>query len=117
MVWRSGYRQRKARTSTSNWTNVKAWPRWVVSYGVTPHTYSLIGPSGRGLRVPDSVSRKSKGTCALLSLQSEDMLTFRAGDADRPRGHALVFFRDSAAADQVWATYLVVAPIKMDLGK
>ena len=45
------------------------------------------------------------------------MLTFRAGDSDRPRGHALVFFRDADAADQVWATYLVVAPIKMDLGK
>src|SRR3979411_2713105 len=45
------------------------------------------------------------------------MLTFRAGDSDRPRGHALVFFRDADDADQVWATYLVVAPIKMDLGK
>ena len=32
------------------------------------------------------------------------------------RGHAL-FFRDADSADQVWATYLVVAPIKMDLGK
>jgi len=29
----------------------------------------------------------------------------------------LVFFRDSDSADDVWATYLVVAPIKMDLGK
>jgi hypothetical protein len=45
------------------------------------------------------------------------VLTFRAGDADRPRGHALVFFRDADDAEQVWATYLVVAPIKMDLGK
>jgi hypothetical protein len=45
------------------------------------------------------------------------MLTFRAGDPDRPRGHALVFFRDGDSADQVWATYLVVTPIKMDLGK
>ena len=45
------------------------------------------------------------------------VLTFRAGDPDRPRGHALVFFRDGESADQVWATYLVVAPIKMDLGK
>ena len=45
------------------------------------------------------------------------MLTFRAGDPDRPRGHALVFFRDGESPDQVWATYLVVAPIKMDLGK
>jgi hypothetical protein len=44
-------------------------------------------------------------------------LTFRAGDPDRPRGHALVFFRDSDASDEVWATYLVVAPIKMDLAK
>ena len=45
------------------------------------------------------------------------MLTFRAGDPDRPRGHALVFFRDGESPDDVWATYLVVAPIKMDLGK
>jgi hypothetical protein len=45
------------------------------------------------------------------------MLTFRAGDPDRPRGHALVFFRDGDDPEQVWATYLVVAPIKMDLGK
>ena len=45
------------------------------------------------------------------------MLTFHAGDPDRPRGHALVFFRDGDAPDEVWATYLVVAPIKMDLGK
>jgi hypothetical protein len=45
------------------------------------------------------------------------VLTFRVGDPDRPRGHALVFFRDGEAPDEVWATYLVVAPIKMDLGK
>lgn len=45
------------------------------------------------------------------------VLTFRAGHPDRPRGHALVFFRDGDASEQVWATYLVVAPIKMDLGK
>src|SRR5260370_16742395 len=45
------------------------------------------------------------------------MLTFRAGDPDRPRGHALVFFRDGESPDTVWATYLVVAPIKMALGK
>jgi hypothetical protein len=45
------------------------------------------------------------------------VLTFRVGDADRPRGHALVFFRDGDDPDKIWATYLVVAPIKMDLGK
>jgi hypothetical protein len=44
-------------------------------------------------------------------------LTFRVGDPDRPRGHALVFFRDSDSPGDVYATYLVVAPIKMDLGK
>ena len=46
-----------------------------------------------------------------------DVLTFRAGDPDRPRGHALLFFRDADDPDAIWATYLVVAPIKMDLGK
>jgi hypothetical protein len=45
------------------------------------------------------------------------VLTFRAGDPDRPRGHALLFFRDADDPDVVWATYLVVAPIQMDLGK
>jgi hypothetical protein len=45
------------------------------------------------------------------------VLTFRVGDPDRPRGHALLFFRDGEDPDVVWATYLVVAPIQMDLGK
>src|ERR671938_591311 len=97
--------------------NVKAWPRWVVSYGVMPHTYILIGPSGTALRLADSVSVSNKGTCAGLSLQFPGVLTFRAGDPDRPRGHALVFFRDADDPTAVWATYLVVTPIQMDLGK
>jgi hypothetical protein len=45
------------------------------------------------------------------------VLTFRAGDPDRPRGHAFVFFHDADDPSTVWATYLVVAPIKMDLSK
>ncbi len=45
------------------------------------------------------------------------MLTYRAGDPDRPRGHALLFFRDADDPEGVWATYLVVAPIAMDLAK
>ena len=45
------------------------------------------------------------------------MLTFRAGDPDQPRGHALLFFRDADDPESIWATYLVVAPIQMDLGK
>jgi hypothetical protein len=50
-------------------------------------------------------------------LTIRSVLTFRAGDVERPRGHALVFFRDADGGDDIWATYLVVAPIKMDLGK
>lgn len=45
------------------------------------------------------------------------MLTFRLGGADEPRGHAFLFFRDADDQDVVWATYLVVAPIAMDLAK
>ncbi len=45
------------------------------------------------------------------------VLTYRAGDPDRPRGHALLFFRDGDDPDVVLATYLVVAPIAMDLTK
>jgi hypothetical protein len=45
------------------------------------------------------------------------MLSFRAGNPDRPRGHALLFFRDADEPDTIWATYLIVAPIQMDLGK
>src|SRR5919201_4083340 len=45
------------------------------------------------------------------------MLSFRAGNPERPRGHALLFFRDADDPDTIWATYLVVAPIQMDLGK
>jgi hypothetical protein len=45
------------------------------------------------------------------------VLSYRVGDPDRPRGHALVFFRDADDPDSIWATYLVVVPIAMDLAK
>jgi hypothetical protein len=45
------------------------------------------------------------------------VLSYRVGDPDRPRGHALVFFRDADDPADIWATYLVVAPIAMDLAK
>ncbi|MDQ3809442.1 MAG: hypothetical protein M3336_04040 [Chloroflexota bacterium] len=45
------------------------------------------------------------------------MLSFRVGDPQRPRGHALLYFRDADDPNVTWATYLVVAPIQMDLGK
>jgi hypothetical protein len=39
------------------------------------------------------------------------------GDPGRPRGHALLFFRNADDPDAAWATYLVVAPIALDLTK
>jgi hypothetical protein len=43
--------------------------------------------------------------------------SFERGDPSAPRGHALVFFRDSLEPDRIRATYLVIAPIEMDLAK
>jgi hypothetical protein len=45
------------------------------------------------------------------------MLSYVLGDADRPRGHALVFFRDRTDGDQVLASYIVVPPVQMDFAK
>src|SRR5213595_1858881 len=42
-------------------------------------------------------------------------LDFRRGSADRPRGHALAFFE--APDGSIVATYLIVAPIEIDLAK
>lgn len=44
-------------------------------------------------------------------------LTFEQGDRDRPRGHAILYFRDAADATRCLATYLVVLPIVMDVAK
>ena len=43
-------------------------------------------------------------------------LTFDRGDAQRPRGHALVYFRVDTE-DQLYAAYIVVLPVKSDFGK
>ena len=43
--------------------------------------------------------------------------TFERGDPSAPRGHALVFFRETLDPDRVRASYLVFAPIEMDLAK
>jgi hypothetical protein len=42
-------------------------------------------------------------------------LLFERGDAASPRGHALVYFR--APDDTLYATYVVVPPIAIELGK
>jgi hypothetical protein len=44
-------------------------------------------------------------------------MDFELGDSDRPRGHALLYFRDVSDPEKVMATYLVVPPIVLDLAK
>ena len=44
-------------------------------------------------------------------------LQFELGESSRPRGHALVYFRDIANADLVGATYIIVLPINVDIAK
>ena len=43
-------------------------------------------------------------------------LTFDIGDADRPKGHAIVYFQ-SPTTSEVLATYVLILPIPMDIGK
>ncbi|MCI0888239.1 MAG: hypothetical protein J4N28_01310 [Chloroflexi bacterium] len=43
-------------------------------------------------------------------------LTFDIGDADRPKGHAIVYFV-SPTTSEVIATYVLILPIPMDIGK
>ncbi len=44
-------------------------------------------------------------------------LTFERGNAQRPRGHALVYFRVDTEPDKLYASYIVVLPVKADFGK
>ena len=44
-------------------------------------------------------------------------LSFDRGDPQRPKGHALLYFRVSTEPDKVYATYAVVLPIQADLSK
>ena len=44
-------------------------------------------------------------------------LTFERGDQNRPKGHALVYFRVNNEPDTVYATYVIALPIKADLTK
>ena len=45
------------------------------------------------------------------------LLSFERGAPDRPRGHALAYFKDATHPDDVYATYLVAPPIAIDLVK
>ena len=44
-------------------------------------------------------------------------LTFERGDSQRPRGHALVYFRVDTEPDKLYASYIVVLPVQADFGK
>ncbi|MCH7605684.1 MAG: hypothetical protein IH962_00885 [Chloroflexi bacterium] len=44
-------------------------------------------------------------------------LTFDLGDPQRPKGHALVYFRVDTEPDKVYATYVITLPVKADLAK
>lgn len=45
------------------------------------------------------------------------LLSFERGNASEPKGHALVYLKSTASAEEVHATYLVVPPIAIDLMK
>ena len=44
-------------------------------------------------------------------------LDFERGDATRPNGHALVYFRDANDHDAIGVTYIVILPVPLDIGK
>ncbi len=44
-------------------------------------------------------------------------ITFERGREDAPKGHAFVYFRSSMNANEIWASYLVILPITVDVAK
>ena len=42
---------------------------------------------------------------------------YHRGDWVRPKGHAFIYLRNSLDHEEVWATYVVVLPITVDLSK
>ena len=44
-------------------------------------------------------------------------IVFEKGDKDEPKGHALLYFRSSSDPEEIWATYLVILPITVDISK
>ena len=44
-------------------------------------------------------------------------VVFERGSAEAPKGHALLYFRNSSAPDEIWGSYLVVLPITVDVSK
>ncbi len=44
-------------------------------------------------------------------------IIFERGSEEAPKGHAFVYFRSSMDASEVWASYLVILPITVDVTK
>lgn len=44
-------------------------------------------------------------------------ITFERGSEESPKGHAFVYFRSSLDAGEVWASYIVMLPITVDVSK
>ena len=44
-------------------------------------------------------------------------IVFDRGSSDRPKGHALLYFRSSSDPEEVWATYVVILPVSVDVSK
>lgn len=45
------------------------------------------------------------------------LLSFERGSAGEPKAHALVYFKSATAPDEIYASYLIVPPIAIDLMK
>ena len=44
-------------------------------------------------------------------------IIFDRGDQKNPKGHALIYFRNSSNTEELWASYLVILPMMVDLSK
>jgi hypothetical protein len=44
-------------------------------------------------------------------------LIFERGSGEAPKGHALIYFRASSDPEEIWASYLVMLPITVDVAK
>ena len=44
-------------------------------------------------------------------------IVFERGSMEEAKGHALLYFRGSSDPDEIWATYIVILPITVDISK
>lgn len=44
-------------------------------------------------------------------------ILFERGDQQRPKGHAILYFRSTSDPEEIWATYVLVLPISVDVTK